>query len=273
MIGLTRNKHSKDKSLAFWNYKGNEIEAGVLEDIHVLIHLAGAGVADKRWTAARKKEIIDSRVESIGFLYREFDKNGHWPKQVISASGINYYGATTMDKLCVEDDTAGDDFLAQVTLSWEKAVFQAEEKTVVATLRTAIVLGQKSATLEKMAQPIRYFVGSPLGSGLQPVPWIHVDDVVQAYVHVLQGQLAGAYNLLAPEMVTNQTITKAIGKVLHRPILPIAVPVFVLKIVLGELAEIVTEGTAATPQKLVDSGFQFQYPELKSALANSFQNE
>lgn len=273
VIGLTRNRAKAKKHLAYWDYQNQEIDSGVLENIDVLIHLAGAGVGEKRWTTSRKQEIIASRVESIAFLYQEFEKKSHWPQHIISASGINYYGPASMEKIYEEADAAGNDFLAQVTVAWEKAVFETPESTKVAALRTAVVFGKNSVALEKMAQPIRYFVGAFLGSGLQPVPWVHIDDVVQAYVHVLQKQLSGAYNLVAPKMVNNKTLTKAIGAALHRPIFPLPVPVFLLNFMLGEMAEIVTTGTAATPNKLVASGFQFQYSEVQNALANSFQNE
>ncbi len=269
VFGFTSRKNRANEKLFYWNYNTQELDRSVLENLDVLIHLAGAGVADKPWTDARKKELIDSRVKTVSFLYSCFDEIGHWPKQIISASGINYYGEVATKNPANENTSTGNDFLAEVTVAWEKAVFAAKEKSTVSALRTSVVLGKNSKPLVKMSQPVNWFVGAPLGSGKQALPWVHIEDAVRAYQFLLDKKLEGTFNLVAPEVVSNAQFMKALGKHLHRPILPIGVPAFVLQALLGKMAEMVLEGTAAVPDRLLASGFEFKHDKLEEALEAS----
>lgn len=263
---LSRNPKAQNEYK--WDLSTNEIDEKSLLDIEYIVHLAGAGIAEKRWTAERKKVIIDSRVDSANLLFSKIKELKIPLKGFISASGSNFYGAKTADTIYKETDKAGTDFLGDVCLQWEKAAAQFESLNVPVTiLRTGIILSQTGGALEKMKTPIV----SPLGSGKQYLSWIHIDDVCQMYINAIETNLSGIYNAVAPEFHTSRSFSKLLAQKIRRPYLPISVPGVLLKLVFGELAIILLEGSRLSSKKILQEGFQFQYETLTKALHHLFQ--
>ncbi len=250
-----------------WDVDAREIDERALEGVHALIHLAGAGVMDHRWTHAYKQEIEESRVGSSELLVNAMKGMAEAPKAFISASAIGYYGSRTSDHVYTEEDPPGDDFLATVTRKWEAAVDEASAFSRVVKLRTGLVLDKDEGPLPQMARPIKFGVGAPLGSGKQYMPWIHILDIIRAYLFALDNEeMEGAYNAVAPEHVTNEEVTHSIAKVLKRPVFLPGVPGGVMKLALGERGSIALEGSPVSPEKLQNTGFDFKYPTLMEAL-------
>lgn len=253
-----------------WDYGKGQIDPKALEADHV-IHLAGAGVADEKWTDARKQMIYDSRVKSTAFLLEQFSQAKTPLSSFISASAIGFYGMDTGDRLLTETSPAGNDFLAKVTRGWEEASSGFHEHQIsTALVRIGVALDPRGGALEKMSQPVRFGAGAPLGSGKQVVSWIHVADLCNIFLWVLEHQKTGIYNAVAPKPETNKALTKAIAKTLGKPMFLPPVPPFVLKLMLGEMSAIVLGGNNVSAQKLLDEGFKFQFPDISSALSDLF---
>lgn len=269
VLGRSRSANPKYKTF-IWDYQKNFIEEHALDGCDYIIHMAGAGIADKRWTDQRKKEILDSRVLTSALLYKTLASGKNNVKAFISASGVGYYGQSTSDKIYVETDPAGSDFVGTVCKQWEESVNQfnlLQVRTV--NLRIGIVLMKKGGALEKMAQPFRLGLGSALASGKQMVPWIHVNDLNKVILQAITNDtMRGPYNCCSPEMTNNvkfsRTLAKALGKKMWLP----NAPAWILKMVLGERAVLLTEGSAISSQKLASTGFRFKYPYLESALSD-----
>jgi uncharacterized protein (TIGR01777 family) len=264
-LGRSR-REGKVKSFV-WNVDKFVIEPSALKGITTIIHLAGAGVADKRWTEKRKKEILDSRVHSSRLLYEELKKGHHQVTEFISASAVGYYGVD-VEKIFTEDDPPAKDFMAEVTRQWEDEAKKIESLGVRAVnIRTGIVLSERGGALKQMTTPIKLFAGAPLGSGQQYISWIHIDDVCQMYIKAMEDDsMAHAYNAVGPYAVTNLELTKAIAKMLNRPLLLPAIPAFVLKLILGEMAFYVLNGAKVSSEKIQKTGFQFKFKTLEDAL-------
>jgi uncharacterized protein (TIGR01777 family) len=266
VVHLGRSKKNGRVPSFVWDVDGSTIEEGAFNDVDTVIHLAGAGVADRRWSAAWKKEILESRIKSTALLVQYLEKNPQ-VKTVVSASAIGYYGVESNHEL-IETDKPGTDFLANVVEQWEAAVDNITNKRVV-KLRVGIVLSDKGGALKQMAAPIRLGVGAPLGSGKQAISWIHLDDLCSMFVYAVENEnLSGAYNATGPYAVTNQELTKAIAHQLQKPLWLPPVPGFVLKIMIGEMADMVVKGSVVSSRKIQQTGFKFQYPDLETALRN-----
>jgi uncharacterized protein (TIGR01777 family) len=267
VCGLSRSP--KGENQFFWDVEKMQLDSNALKNVSVIVHLAGAGIAEKRWSAARKKEIIDSRVKSAELLYQSVKNEAIPLETFISASGINYYGTITTENIYTETDQAGADFAAQCCVVWEEAADRFAEMTRVAKLRTGVVLAKNDGALKKMLPPLKMGVGSPLGSGKQYMPWIHIDDVCQMYLWAIENTSAGgAYNAVAPEHITNRDFMKKIAGQLKKPFFFPAVPAFVIKLIFGEMGSLVLEGSRASAEKLMKEGFSFQFPQLNEALKN-----
>ena len=253
-----------------WDVKNGKLDINALKGIDTIIHLAGAGIADKPWTNERKTEILESRTQSTQLLYKTLQQNPHTVQTFISASAIGYYGFEASEKMFTEDSEAGNDFLASVTRKWEEEVDTLKVLSLrIAKIRIGIVLSTDGGALKPMIIPIKYFVGSPLGSGKQWMSWIHIDDLCSMFIYAGENEnLDGVYNATSPTAATNAEFTKAIAKVLKRPIWLPKVPEFFLTILLGEMASLITQGSKVSSKKIQESGFVFQYPTLQSALEN-----
>jgi uncharacterized protein (TIGR01777 family) len=250
-----------------WNVAKGEIDENCIIGVDTIVHLAGAGVVDRRWSDERKKEIIDSRIKSIGLIYQVLRKKNHIVKTVISASATGYYGDRGAEML-TEDSHEGNDFLAEVCIKWEAAADEGKNWGLrIVKFRTGVVLDKDGGALPQLANPVKWGVGSPLGSGEQWMPWIHWRDVVKMYIYgIEQGTLSGVYNMAGPNPVTNKQLTKAVAQQLHKPFWAPNVPEFVLKLILGKMRIAVLESARTSSKKIEDAGFEFDYPELPGAL-------
>ncbi|MBK9330585.1 MAG: TIGR01777 family protein [Sphingobacteriales bacterium] len=254
-----------------WDISGNYIDKNVFEQANAIIHLAGAGVADERWTAERKKEIIDSRIRSAGLLYDYLANNKHTISNFISASAVGFYGDRGNEVL-TETSTAGTGFLADVCKLWENgADTLATLHIPVSKIRIGIVLSKDGGALPKLDLPIRFGIGAYIGSGKQYVPWIHIDDLCAIILYLLENKkYAGIYNASAPDIKTNRQMSATIAKVLQRPFIPAPAPAFLLKTVMGEMSEMLLMSSNCSPEKITAAGFRFQFPLLTDALENIY---
>jgi uncharacterized protein (TIGR01777 family) len=261
-----------DVKIYLWNVEKNEIDAACIIGVDTIVHLAGAGVAEKRWTNKRKKEIVNSRTKSIWLIYDLLKKKNHLIKSVISASATGFYGDRD-GQILTEFTTPGNDFLAEVCQKWEAAVDEGAELGLrIVKLRTGIVLDKNGGALPQMANPVKWGIGSPLGDGRQWMPWIHWQDVADMYFYAItHTKLKGVYNMAAPNPVTNQQFTQALAKQLHRPLWAPKVPAFLIKLLLGEMSIVILGSTKASSQKIEDAGFTFKYPELDKALKEIYE--
>ena len=249
-----------------WNGRETGPWEQALEGADAVINLAGASIADARWTDARKQLITDSRVLTTRLLVRAMSQRSSKPATFISASGIGYYGASD-DRALDEEAARGRGFLADLCLAWEaEALRAAEFGARVVTLRTGMVLEQDGGALPKMLLPFHFFAGGPIMPGNQWVSWIHRRDHIGMIQWALTTPtISGPINVVAPEPVTMNTFCEVLGRVLHRPSwLP--VPEFALNILLGELGTLMTTGQRVIPAKAMAGGYTFQYPTLEPAL-------
>ena len=250
-----------------WDPPERQLNPERLTDVDAVIHLAGAGVADHRWTSSYRKQILDSRVDGTTTISLALAAEPGRPRTLLSASAIGYYGDTG-DRVTDETAPAGQGFLADVCKVWEASTRPAEQAGVrVAHLRTGIVLSGRGGALAKQLKIFKAGLGAPLGDGRQWLSWISLQDELAAISHLLTTAVSGPVNLVGPAPVTNREFTKVLGQVLHRPTLPVAVPGFVLKAALGDFAsEGVLVGQRLVPKVLQDSGFTFAHADLESAL-------
>ncbi len=265
---LSRAAGDRNRVMAFaWHVDKGTMDPSALDGVDHIIHLAGAGIADKRWTDARKKELEQSRAESARLLLRTAKAQGFAPKSFISSAGINYYGAVTSERVFTENDAPGHDHIAHLSKVWEEAADEWAPLCRVVKLRTPLVLAPEGGGLKKLAMPVRFGLGAPLGSGKQWMPWVHLADLVRIYQHALVAEnMDGAYNVNASEQPTNRDFTKAVAKALGRPMFLPPVPGFLLKLALGELSSILLDGSRASNAKLLGTGFTFRYDTLAPAL-------
>jgi len=272
---LTRKK-KRDHDFE-WDIKKGTMDESALDNVSHIIHLAGANISEKRWTKERKQELISSRVDSAALLLDTVRKKKIKLKSFISASGINYYGTVTTDKIYRENDPPGNDFLSEVVVLWERSADDFKEQNLaerVVKVRTAVVLSKEDGALKKMVPTIQYGIGSPLGSGKQYMPWIHIEDICSIYETALKNpDMDGPYNAVSPQHTTNEDLTKKIAEVLKKTLFMPNVPAFVLKLIFGELANALLEGSRASAQKIQDTGFKFKFPDLKEALENLLKTE
>ncbi|WP_419699612.1 TIGR01777 family oxidoreductase [Mucilaginibacter sp. NFX135] len=250
-----------------WDVNKGIIDDRCIDGIDTIIHLAGAGIAEKRWTDTRKKELIDSRTRSIGLIYNLLRTRQHQVTSVISASAIGYY-SDRADELMTEDSAPNTDFMSHCCVEWENAVDEGEKLGLrIVKFRTGVVLDKDGGALPTLAKPIKWYVGSPMGNGRQWIPWIHWQDVVDMYVYSIENiTINGIYNMVAPNPVTNAQLTQAVAKQLHKPLWAPNVPAFVLKLMLGEMSTIVLGSTKVSAQKIQDAGFSFKFAEVRTAL-------
>ncbi|MCX8523343.1 TIGR01777 family oxidoreductase [Chryseobacterium formosus] len=265
---LTRKKEADNEFE--WDLENQIVDENAFENVSHIIHLAGANISEKRWTDDRKKELISSRVDSAKLILNTLKKKNLKLKSFISASGINYYGTKTTDKVFTENDASGNDFLSEVVVVWEQAADEFKVENIaerVVKIRTAVVLSKTEGALEKMMTPIKFGIGSPLGNGKQYMPWIHIEDICSIYQFALKNpEVEGSFNASAPQHTTNENLTKLIAQVLKKPLFMPNVPAFILKLIFGELADALLEGSRASSEKIQKAGFEFKFPDLKMAL-------
>ncbi|MFN3848722.1 MAG: TIGR01777 family oxidoreductase [Spirosomataceae bacterium] len=250
-----------------WDIAKGYIEDGAVESADYIVHLAGAGIADKRWSESRKKEIIDSRIQPVDLLKDKLTKSNKL-KAFVSASAIGFYGGDTGEERIEENHAAGNDFLAECTKLWEKSADKIATLGIrTAKIRVGIVLSEKGGALPKLVQPIRLGFGAALGSGKQWMSWIHIDDLCNVFIKAIEDEsMNGAYNAVAPNPVTNLEITKMAAKVLKKPFWLPNVPSFVLKLIFGEMAVVVLGGSYVLNKRIAETDFRYKFTDVESAL-------
>lgn len=257
-----------------WDLHQHYIDENVLSYADYIVNLAGASIAEGKWTKERKREILESRVKGTQLLRECLSKTSHHVKAFLSPSGINIYGDTG-HHLVTEESNYGDDFLAQVCKQWEAAAWDVHElgiRTVI--FRCGIVLSNKGGALPHLAKPVKLMAGAPLGSGQQYISWIHIDDLCRLLIYAIENsQFQGVYNAVAPNPVTNEEFTRTLAHVMHRPLTGLKVPAAGLKLVLGEKSEVVLEGQRVSANKVIQTGFTFEYQTIQQALESFYQPE
>ncbi len=263
---LSRSKNANSPYPIFtWDYQSNYIEEGAFEGIDAIVHLAGAGVADKRWSAERKKVLLESRTLTSALLYDTLKTVPNQVKTVIAASAIGLYGCTNAPQMMTEDSPKGTDFLANITDHWETNTGRIKELDIrLVQLRIGVVLSNKGGALVKLLEPP---VAAKLGKGDQYMSWIHMDDVCGIFLWALQNeQAAGPYNVVAPGPLTNKDFTKKAANIFKKPFVPFPVPRKLLYVILGQMAEIVLGGSKISCKKIQSEGYQFKFTDFESAV-------
>lgn len=245
----------------------------IVNTVDAVVNLAGANIAEGRWTAARKRVIRESRLHAGHALVEAIRDATSKPHVLIQASAVGYYGPRG-DEIVTEDTPPGSDFLAQLAVEWEASTREVEAWGIRRPIiRTGVVLSMEGGALPRMLPPFKLGLGGPLGSGRQWFPWIHMADEVGAILFLLDRKEAhGPYNLSAPNPVRNEEFTRALGEILHRPTL-FRVPAFALRLLFGEMATVLLEGQRAIPRRLLDEGYTFRYEDVRSALRALLEGE
>lgn len=259
-----------------WDYRKNEIDLDALEQADAIIHLAGSNLGEGAWTESKKKQIVESRVRTAELLLDRLKSTGRMPDAFISASATGYYGLCVSERILNERDLfAENDFLSVTCSRWEDAAFSFNEELGIrmVVVRTGFILSGESKAFKKMVLPTRLGVGSPLGSGRQYLSWIHLEDLCRLYIQALEDTtMQGVYNAVAPEYITNRGFMCTLAKVMGKPFFLPAVPAFLLRIVMGEAADMVLSGSRISSQKIRDTGFRFLYDTAEKAIRASLMS-
>ncbi len=252
-------------SYALWNVENQTIDIDAVSKADFIVHLAGANVGEKRWTKKRKQEIVDSRVKSSELLAKALDNNNK-VKAVIGASGIGWYGE---GEGFIEADSPADDFLGRTCKKWEESIEPVTKlgKRLV-KLRTGAVLSNEAGYLAEFKKYMRFGLATILGNGKQIISWIHIADIVRIYIEAIENEnLSGVYNAISPQPVSNKDFIMQLGKVQRgKFFIPIYIPAFMIKILFGEMSIEVLKSTNVSCEKLLQTGFRFQFPILREAL-------
>ena len=281
VIILSRNagKSSTIAGLTYsqWNVEAQTIERQAIENADYIIHLAGAGVADKRWTKKRKQEIVESRVKSCKLIIDSLTNIPNKVQAVVSSSAIGWYGPDPVipnPQSFTEEAPAHDDFLGTTCKQWEESIEPVTQlgKRLV-KLRTGIVLSTAGGALKEFIRPLRFGVAAVLGSGKQIISWIHIDDLVNMYIAAIENEkLSGVYNAVAPEPVSNKVLTLQLAKSRKKFFIPIHVPSFLLQLILGEMSVEVLKSATVNSSKIGQAGFHFKFGNISPALEDLTRN-
>ena len=254
----------------YWNPEQGSINENCLMGVNAIIHLAGATIS-KRWTKSYKQEIIESRLLSSAVLFKALKNHPNQVQQIVSASGTAIY--PNNDKVIYDENATEIDnsFLGNVVLKWEESVDKFKSLGLkVCKLRTGIVLSDKGGALIEMAKPIKMGIGSPFGTGKQIQSWIHIHDIAALYFFAISNDLEGVYNAVAPNPVSNEKLSLAIATVLKKPLFMPNIPKFIMKLLLGEMHELLFENRNISSQKIVEKGFVFKYKTIDEAMENIY---
>lgn len=274
VIILTRSVKSKTNttnlSYAEWDIKAQKIDVAAVQSADVVIQLAGAGVVDKRWTSAYKKEILNSRTMSSKLIIDTLRQHSNQVKTIVSSSAIGWYGPDKeKGRYFIETDEHAGDFLGETCYAWEQSVNVASLMNIrVCKLRTGIVLSNHGGALAEFKKPIRLGVAAILGTGKQMISWIHIDDLCRMFIHAIENEeVNGSYNAVSTLPVSNKELTLTLAKEMKGNFfIPLHVPAFVLKLFLGESSIEVLKSTTVSNKKIKDTGFTFLYPSIEMAI-------
>jgi len=268
---LSRSKKNNSPFQTYtWNIDQNQIDEEAIATADYIIHLAGANISGARWTAKRKQIIINSRVKSASLIFNEVKRQSKKIKAFISSSAVGYYGAITSDNIFTEEDPPSKDFLGETCRLWEQAADDfAVSGTRTVKIRTGVVLTKQGGALEKMMGPVKMGIGSALGTGKQYLPWIHIDDLCSIFIKAIEdSNMKGAYNAVTPDAKTNKEFTKILARTLNKPFWFPNIPAFMMKLMFGEMAVILLEGSRVSAGKIKRTGFKFKFTDLKTALTD-----
>ncbi len=274
VIVLTRSKKRSSRlhlSYALWDIEKQFIDPEALKLADIIVHLAGESVATKRWTKKRKEAIVKSRVQSGALLVKALKENEHKVKTVVTASAIGWYGPDTANSLqngFKESDPSDDSYLGATCKQWEESIHEIASLGIrLVTLRIGIVFNKRGGALAEFIKPAQFGMATVLGTGTQMVSWIHQQDLCKMIVYAAETQaVQGVYNAVSPEVVTNKVLVEAVANKLHKHLLTLSVPVFALKIMLGEMSIEVLKSAKVSSEKIQSAGFSFDYPNLDTAL-------
>jgi uncharacterized protein len=273
VIVLSRKKNpaGNNVSYAVWNLQTGEIDRDAIANSDYIIHLAGAGVAEKRWSKRRKEEIVNSRTQSSALLVKALQETPNKIKAVISASAIGWYGpdASAESKSFIETDLVYNDFLGQTCLAWEQSIDPVTQLGIrLVKFRIGIVLSNDGGALREFKKPLRFGLAAILGPGTQIVSWVHIDDLCRMFLFATEQEtMNGIYNAVAPKPVSNKHLTIALAKKMRgKAFITAPVPSVILKLVLGEMSIEVLKSTTVGSVKIQNAGFQFLYPSVEAAL-------
>ncbi len=252
------------------NYYSKKIDKEAVKSAEVIIHLAGANIGEKKWCNKRKKLILDSRVQTANLIFETLKDTKCQLKTFISASAVGYYGAVTTEDIFTEESAAGNDFLAEVCKHWEKSADAfATLRVRVVKMRSGVVLSKEGGALEKILPPFRLGAKVVLGSGKQYMPWIHSKDLCQMYLKAVEDKsMQGVYNAVAPEYISYGNFMEQLRPYFKPVFLNIKVPAFILHLIFGKMAVLLLEGSKIAPQRIMESGFQYNYPSLQPTFDN-----
>ncbi|MBC8282223.1 MAG: TIGR01777 family protein [Nitrospinae bacterium] len=270
VLSRSPKKQANQISYYRWDVSRQYIDENSLIAVDAVIHLAGANIGDKRWTKNRKQEILESRVDSTNLLFQSIQKQNPELKKFICASAIGYYGTVTSYQIFSEESDAGGDFLANVCASWESEALKCQGLGVSTSIvRNGIVLAKEDGALPKMAFPAKLGLYSPIGSGQQYMPWIHIQDLCNMYLFLLEHpKIDGVFNAVSSEHISNSSFSRVLTNVLNRPFFMPNIPAFFIRLMFGEMAVILLNGSRVDNQKIKEAGFSFEFDNLKSALTN-----
>ncbi|MBN2615304.1 MAG: TIGR01777 family oxidoreductase [Bacteroidales bacterium] len=267
---LSRSPEVKNYQTFQWDVERHYLDESALDFAEGLVFLSGENVGAKRWTQKQKDRILNSRIQAIRMLVEKIEKANRKPAFFISASATGFYGGTLSKRFSIETDLPGGDFLAAVTRQWEESVKPLQEMGIrMVVLRTGVVLSEKSGALPKMAKPVQLGLGSALGSGKQYISWIELNDLARLYLFAIENEkLQGVYNAVSPDPVTNETFMRQLARAYRKPFFLPSVPSFLLKLLMGEMADMVLKGNRVSCEKIREAGFSFQYNKLEDYFQN-----
>lgn len=270
---LSRSK-SKSGHSFFWNIDLQEMDTEAIEFADVIIHLAGENISSKRWTEKQKRKIIDSRVKSTELLKEGIRKAKNKPKLFISASAVGYYGLEPSDRESSEDDLPGGDFLAKTVVLWEDSVLQIEALGVeTIRLRLGVVIAEKGGFLSKLKSIVNWGLASPVGSGKQFVAWIEISDLCRMFDFLINNETSHTvYNAVAPENITNRELMKVMANKMSRPFIMPAVPAFAVRLLYGEMGDIILYGKKVSSKRIEMAGFSFKFTHFDKLAKSYFHN-
>jgi len=264
---LVRDRNKAGDSNLFWDPENKVLDTESLENFHVIINLAGENISSRRWSPKQKERILQSRINSTSLLAEKLNEIENPPQLLISASAIGYYGDRG-DEVLTEKSEIGSGFLADVVKNWEKSASIEQDGPIRKVyLRTGVVLSPYGGALARILLAFKLGLGAVIGSGKQFMPWISIEDVIEAIGFIIANdKINGPVNLTAPNPVTNYHFSKSLGKILSRPVL-FKIPAFVLRGALGEMADaLLLTSSRVIPQKLIDNGYSFKYSTIDEAL-------
>ncbi|AXB55132.1 TIGR01777 family oxidoreductase [Flavobacterium fluviale] len=269
---LSRSERESSEAITYykWDLNKNYIDENAVLNADYIIHLAGEGIVEKRWTAKRKKDILDSRIKPIDLIFSVLEKNNKKLNAFVSASAVGIYGAVTSHKICTENTPPANDFLGTTCQKWESAVDKIGSLGIrTVKIRTGIVLGKDEGFLKKMIPTFKSGFGAVLGSGKQYLPWIHIDDLCRIYLKSIEDEkLEGPYNACITDNTTNSRFSKTLANLFGYSIWLPKVPPFLLKLFLGEMSQAVLTGQRVSSEKIQQTGFEFRFTDLEKTLIN-----